>query len=202
MEKEYTYYAFISYNSRDEKWARKIQYQLQHYRLPTLARQEIGRDVRIRPVFRYVTNLGLGDLHENIGKELESSKYLIVICSPNSAQPNIEGKHWVNDEVSRFIALGRKDRVIPVIVDGTPNAGGKRECFPPVLRGADIAGVDITVGSKKERRHAFLKIVAKLLGLKPSEMIVIAARPSVGKTSLAMNIAESCALGKAYPLSL
>ena len=36
----------------------------------------------------------------------------------------------------------------------------------------------------------------KLQGLKNSEMIVIAARPSVGKTSLAMNIAESCALGR------
>ena len=35
----------------------------------------------------------------------------------------------------------------------------------------------------------------KLQGLKDSEMIVIAARPSVGKTSLAMNIAESAALG-------
>ena len=36
----------------------------------------------------------------------------------------------------------------------------------------------------------------KLQGLKKSEMIVIAARPSVGKTSLAMNIAESAALGQ------
>ena len=35
-----------------------------------------------------------------------------------------------------------------------------------------------------------------LQGLKPGEMIVIAARPSVGKTSLAMNIAESVAMGE------
>lgn len=36
----------------------------------------------------------------------------------------------------------------------------------------------------------------KLQGLKNGEMIVIAARPSVGKTSLAMNIAESVAVGE------
>jgi len=35
----------------------------------------------------------------------------------------------------------------------------------------------------------------KFLGLRPAEMIIIAARPSQGKTSLAMNIAENIALG-------
>lgn len=41
----------------------------------------------------------------------------------------------------------------------------------------------------------FKYIDEKLLGLKSAEMIVVAARPSVGKTSFAMNIAECVALG-------
>lgn len=177
MKNEYTYYAFISYNHLDEKWARKLQYKLHHYRLPSVARKEVGEDVRIRPVFRYVTNLSLGDLRENLNNELEESKYLIVICSPNSAQPNIKGEHWVNDEISKFIALGRKDRIIPVIVAGKPNSGDvATECFPPALRTAEIAGADLSSGSRAERLDSFLKIVAKLLNLKPDQLIRLTER--------------------------
>lgn len=39
----------------------------------------------------------------------------------------------------------------------------------------------------------------KLLGLRGGEMIVLAARPSMGKTSLAMNIAENASLGRKDP---
>ena len=42
----------------------------------------------------------------------------------------------------------------------------------------------------------FLNIDRKVSGLRGGEMIVLAARPSMGKTSLAMNIAENVALGK------
>jgi len=42
----------------------------------------------------------------------------------------------------------------------------------------------------------FLNLDRKLTGLRASEMVVLAARPSMGKTSLAMNIAENVALGK------
>ncbi len=45
----------------------------------------------------------------------------------------------------------------------------------------------------------FADIDHYLQGLKPSNMIVLAARPSVGKTSLAMNIAEHVALGHGDP---
>lgn len=42
----------------------------------------------------------------------------------------------------------------------------------------------------------FADIDNKLLGLQRSDMIIIAARPSMGKTSLAMNIVEKVALGE------
>ena len=171
LDEKYRYYAFISYNHKDEREAKWLQRQLEHYRLPSVARKEIGEDVKIRPVFRYAVNLSLGDLRQQIKEELDASKYLIVICSPNSAQPNIEGKHWVNDEVTRFIETGRADYIIPVIVDGEPNVGGERECFPPALRNREIAGANLSKGSRTDRRNDFLKIVAKLLGILPDQLI-------------------------------
>jgi replicative DNA helicase len=45
----------------------------------------------------------------------------------------------------------------------------------------------------------FLNLDRVLQGLRPGEMIVLAARPSMGKTSLAMNIAENVALGRGDP---
>ena len=167
MDPRYTYYAFISYNHRDEKIAKWLQARLEHYKLPAVARKEIGEDVKIRPVFRYVSDLGVAVLREKIKQELAASKYLIVICSPHSAKPNVKGEHWVNDEVKRFIEMGRKDRIIPVIVDGMPG-DEKRECFCPALAAAEIAGVDF----KAERKTICLqKIVAKLLGLRPDILI-------------------------------
>ncbi len=45
----------------------------------------------------------------------------------------------------------------------------------------------------------FGNLDAKLQGFRSGEMIVLAARPSMGKTSLAMNIAENVALGRKDP---
>jgi replicative DNA helicase len=48
----------------------------------------------------------------------------------------------------------------------------------------------------------FKELDQKTLGLQPSDMIVVASRPSMGKTSLAMNIAEHVALNKKEPVGV
>ena len=158
---EFTYYAFISYSHKDEKWAVWIQRAIEHYKLPSVIRKEAQKPLpkRIAPVFRDATDLGVDVLVDGLHTELENSRYLIVVCSPNSAKPNAEGKSFVDEEVRHFCELGRVKQVIPVIVEGTPE-----EAFGPVLKSQEILAIDAT---KQPKARILNDIVAKILGLKP-----------------------------------
>src|ERR1700730_2062764 len=83
----------------------------------------------LRPIFRDREDFSAGhSLTAQTLAALEAAQFLVVICSPNAAQ-----SQYVNEEIRRFRAMGRAERVIPVIVDGEPGDPA-RECFPPALR--------------------------------------------------------------------
>ena len=85
----YKYYAFISYSHEDEEVAKRIQKKLTEYKLPSVIRKANPLlPENVRPIFRDVTNLTTGMLQGKLNTELEHSKFLIVLCSPNSAKPN------------------------------------------------------------------------------------------------------------------
>ena len=48
----------------------------------------------------------------------------------------------------------------------------------------------------------FMDLDEKTSGLQPSDLVIIAGRPSMGKTSLAMNIAENAAVGHKVPVAV
>lgn len=131
MENEFEYSAFISYKRNDEKWAIWLQKHLERYSIPSSIRKEIpGLPKRIMPVFRDKTDLGAGGLAMSLHKELERSRFLIVICSPHSASSD-----WVGKEIDYFRSLGREEQIIPFIIKGTPHSEDKNdEWLHPILK--------------------------------------------------------------------
>lgn len=113
IEGHYDYYAFISYKREDEEWAKWLQHKLEHYRLPSNLNGRTDLPREIRPVFKDTSELNPGNLPQQIHDALEGSKYLIVVCSPRSAQ-----SEWVNKEVSTFIGMERTEHIIPFIIEG------------------------------------------------------------------------------------
>ena len=128
-EKKYT--AFISYNSKDNRIAKWLQKKLESYSLPSVIANEKGETIRSYDkktrkfkIFRYVTDLVAQNLDDGLRRELDQSKFLIVICSPRSARAP-----WVKKEVQHFIESGKSKQIIPFIIEGTPYSNDENECF-------------------------------------------------------------------------
>lgn len=155
----YHFSAFISYCHKDEKWAKWLQKEIEYYRLPVaLCRELQFAERKLNPVYRYQTDMTPGQLSENIRSQLNKSKKLIVICSPNTIESG-----WVDTEIQYFIDEGRYLDIIPFVVDCEPNK--TIECFPKALQVGkleQLAGTNV-VGSG--RKDALIFIVAGLLGI-------------------------------------
>lgn len=163
------YFAFISYNSKDTEWGKKLQKKLEHYRMPaTLCSERGWKRTPIRPVFFAPTDIQPGALSEELKERLRASKNLIVICSPNSAQSK-----WVGEEIAYFHSLGREKNIHFFIVDGVPNSGDVRtECFNPIvgkLNIPEILGANVNEKVFRfpwlNRERAYVQLVSKLLGV-------------------------------------
>ncbi len=168
MNTQKDYFAFISYKHEDEKWAKWLQNELEDYHLPTkIAKANPNLPKEIRPIFRDTTELKSGKLKQQIEEALNTSKFLIVICSPRAAQ-----SVWVNREIETFIQKKGVERIIPFIVEGTAFAKNQEEeCFPPVLRNLseeqEILGANV---QEVGRESAMIKAIAQMLGVNFSSL--------------------------------
>lgn len=163
----YKNFAFISYSHEDMRWAKKIQNQLEEYRLPARLQKKY-KDIpnRTFPIARDDTNIAGSKVWNAITKELDDSQFLIVICSPISAKSD-----WVNDEIEYFIETGKEANILPLIIGGIPNSGdAETECFPPALRKLveDPLGVDVP---KLGWRVARLRLVSSMLKVDFDELL-------------------------------
>ncbi len=175
-----TYRAFLSYSHRDTSEAAWLHKKLEEWRID---RDLVGRETDIgpvpdtlRPIFRDREDFAGGhSLEQATSAALEASEFLIVLCSPSAVASD-----YVNEEVRKFKAMGRADRVIPVIIAGDPYSD-TFECFPPAVKyTVDDAGEITDVPAEPlapdfrdkgdGRKRAAAKVVAGLLGLRYDEI--------------------------------
>lgn len=168
-QNHHKYFAFISYNSKDTAWGKKLQKKLEHYKLPaTLCSEHNWQRTPIKPVFFAPTDIQPGGLSEELQERLKASQNLIVICSPNSAK-----SQWVGKEIEFFHNLGRTKNIHFFIVDGIPHSGDPdMECFNPVVNQLglpEILGANIHEKNYKwpwlNKERAYVQLVSKLLGV-------------------------------------
>lgn len=169
QKEEYKYFAFISYNSKDARWGRRLQRKLEGYRMPATLCSEHGWKRRpITPVFYAPTDIQPGDLRQELEARLRASRHLIVICSPHSAKAK-----WVGWEIAYFHSLGRTENIHFFIVDGEPHSQDpERECFNPIIEELGIpeqlgANIHERVSRRPwvNRERAYVQLVTKLLGV-------------------------------------
>ena len=169
MDASFKYFAFISYNSKDTAWGKRLQKKLEHYRMPATLCSEHGWERKpMNPVFFAPTDIQPGGLTEELQERLRASRNLIVICSPNSAK-----SQWVGKEIEFFHSLGRTQNIHFFIVDGVPHSGDpKTECFNPVV---DKLGLPEILGANihekiyrwpwLNKERAYVQLISKLLGV-------------------------------------
>lgn len=169
MEQKFEYFAFISYNSKDQKWGMRVQKKLEHYRMPTTLCNKYGwKRTPLRPVFFAPTDIQPGGLTEELKERLRKSRNLIVICSPNSARSK-----WVGTEIEYFHQLGRTKHIYFFIVDGVPHSGNEdTECYNPIVKELglpEILGVNIHEKVYRwpwlNKERAYVQLITKLLGV-------------------------------------
>lgn len=169
MEQQFKYFAFISYNSKDTAWGKKLQKKLEHYRMPaTLCSEHGWKRTPISPIFFAPTDIQPGGLSNELQERLRASQHLIVICSPNSAK-----SEWVGREIEFFHNLGRTNNIHFFIVEGSPHSGNpETECFNPVI---DKLGLPEILGANihekiyrwpwLNKERAYVQLISKLLGV-------------------------------------
>ena len=169
MQQNFKYFAFISYNSKDTEWGKRVQKKLEHYRMPATLCSEHGWErTPIKPVFFAPTDIQPGGLTEELQERLRASRNLIVICSPNSAK-----SEWVGKEIEFFHQLGRTKQIHFFIVEGQPHSGNPdTECFNPIVNTLglpEILGANIHEKIYRwpwmNKERAYVQLISKLLGV-------------------------------------
>ena len=182
------YLAFISYRHQPESLDASLQFRkgLEGYHLP--ADCPVPKH---RKVFRDTDELPTSsDLGMDIENALRDSDCLITLCTEEYVCSK-----WCMREVEIYLELGRRDRILPVLVSGTPETS-----VPEVLRGiplaADLRG-DGPAGTydRKRAKAAIPQMLSLISGMEADRIARAEFRFRAGAAAAAAAVFTAGMLG-------
>ena len=155
--------------------------------------EAVGGAAGLMDVFSYATNTGLFNLHFETLKE----KYVrrAIILTANQAS---ESAYTSEAEVDAL--LDETEKAVLEIRQST-NKGGEWKLSTDIA--AAVSNMERMMSSKGEvlgLTTGYPRLDSMINGLKGGELFIIAARPSMGKTSFLLNIMEHLALNVKKPI--
>jgi tetratricopeptide (TPR) repeat protein len=207
--------AFLSYSHDDAEIAGWLHESLEEFHVPA---RLVGKltdlgpiPKQLSPIFRDRHELAAcADLGEEIREAISSSRFLIVLCSPDAAK-----SRWIDEEIATFKRLHGEDRILAAIISGEPFASEmpgreEEECFPPSLRvhfdsrgrltsqHAEPVAADLR-DEGDGKRMGLLKIAAGMMGVGLDEL---AQREAQRRHRRMYAITVACAAGMLFTSGL
>ncbi len=157
--------------------------------------ESVGGPAALAKLFQFIPTATNIEYYLEILREKYLLRSMIVACTKSAArcyEDQSDVKNLIDDIESQIfqISESRVSSILPEIKE-------------QVLLAIDaIEGMHKNKGALTGLSTGFSHLDQMTDGLHPSEMIVIAARPSMGKTAIAMNIAEHVAVDQGKPVGI
>lgn len=163
MQNRLAYDVLIYCCDKGMRFAKALHHALRRYRVPADFADEVKNDVTVRHVDRFKVCPLCNICDENA----EKSDFLIVVCSPVSVEEGEQEAEKLNVCVENFIAAGRKDKIIPVVVG--EDGANSLAYIPNAIAREKIPLVRLASRNRKEFRKVLLTVVCRMLNLQPKQ---------------------------------
>jgi hypothetical protein len=202
----YLHDAFISYSRKDKPFAVLLERTLRRYTPP----RGLPVPKRRLDIFRDEEDFTGTEYYQAVGRHLQGSRKLIIICSPNA-----RASSFVNDEIHRFTQTRAAEDLIPILIAGDPEttnaANGANMAFPAALcerlelpLASDYRGFDPKSSNLHSARYrtSWYKLLADICNCSRAEIerrekaAEVPAENTVGRSRRRnLDIAGRCGIG-------
>lgn len=162
---------------------------------------KVGGAAAISELYTFIAVTAHYPFYKKVLLDKHVLRQMIHACSLNIHYAYEHGREHVDEDVDGTI--DKAEQRVLAVREGSKSSDGIRDLGDHVMDAIDdIEKMLANPGQLRGLSSGYSKLDKLCAGLQGSEMFVIAARPSMGKTSLAMNIVEHIAVDQQQPCAV